>query len=250
MATRSTIAMECKDGSIKQIYCHYDGYPIYNGFILEEYYKDQKKVEKLLNLGNIKSLGKDIDKEGLYHTEDTTFALIRDAGLKEEEVPSSVFTHSNLTQKFANKDEYLKKANFQGHDYFMDKDSNWWYMGWDNEDHNKWEKLEDHLGRLPDEEAHYIENQELKIKQLEEKLAQKQKELVSLKANHKIMQEKHIKSKLQNISDTLNSKKSISEKEKALNELNKLAQKPLNPDNQKILQMLQNKYTEKKGLAI
>lgn len=241
--------MELKDGTVKQIYCHYDGYPEWNGFILEEYYKDQKKAEKLLDLGSIKSLGKDIDKEGLYHTKDATFAMMRDAYLEENEVPSSVFTHSNLTQKFVNKDEYLKKANFQGHDYFMDKDSNWWYQGYANEDPDKWEKLADHLGRLPDEEANYIKTQKLNIKKLKEKLAQKRKEFTSLKANHKIMQEKHIESKLQNISDTLNSKKSISEKEKALNELNKIAKKPLNPDNQKIVQTLQSKYIQR-GLAI
>lgn len=43
--------MKQEDGSYKSIYCHWDGYPEYNGLILFENYKDKNKVEKLINLG-------------------------------------------------------------------------------------------------------------------------------------------------------------------------------------------------------
>ena len=60
MATRSTIAKLGKDGIIKAVYCHYDGYLEYNGKILNEYYRDESKVDELLAHGDISSLNKNI----------------------------------------------------------------------------------------------------------------------------------------------------------------------------------------------
>lgn len=59
MATRSMIASKQNDGTIKAIYCHWDGYINGNGKILFEHYKDNDKVEKLLNMGYLSSLGED-----------------------------------------------------------------------------------------------------------------------------------------------------------------------------------------------
>lgn len=39
MSTRSTIAYENADGTIKKVYCHYDGYVRHNGKILAEHYE-------------------------------------------------------------------------------------------------------------------------------------------------------------------------------------------------------------------
>ena len=60
MATRSTIAKLGKDGIIKAVYCHFDGYLEHNGALLNEHYKDEDKVDELLEHGDISSLGKDI----------------------------------------------------------------------------------------------------------------------------------------------------------------------------------------------
>lgn len=38
MSTRSTIAIEHADGTVKKVYCHYDGYISHNGKILAEQY--------------------------------------------------------------------------------------------------------------------------------------------------------------------------------------------------------------------
>ena len=56
MATRSTIAKLGKDGIIKAVYCHSDGYLEHNGKVLNEYYKDESKVDELLTHGDISSL--------------------------------------------------------------------------------------------------------------------------------------------------------------------------------------------------
>ena len=63
MATRSTIAKLGKDGIIKAVYCHNDGYLEYNGKVLNEYYKDESKVDELLAQGDISSLNKNIGEK-------------------------------------------------------------------------------------------------------------------------------------------------------------------------------------------
>lgn len=60
MGTRSTIARENADGSFDSIYCHWDGYPSNNGRILFEHYQDAGKVDALIALGNLSSLGEEI----------------------------------------------------------------------------------------------------------------------------------------------------------------------------------------------
>lgn len=57
MSTRSYICKELPNGKYKTIYCHSDGYIDYNGAILHEVYNTEKKVDKLLSLGNLSSLG-------------------------------------------------------------------------------------------------------------------------------------------------------------------------------------------------
>jgi len=70
MATRSTISVvntRTKDGQGRTIYCHWDGYPSNNGRILLEHYKDAKKVNALIDLGDISSLAENVSpgKEGI-----------------------------------------------------------------------------------------------------------------------------------------------------------------------------------------
>jgi hypothetical protein len=56
MATRSTIAVEHADGTVSQVYCHWDGYLSHNGQILVDHYDTQEKVEQLVSLGSMSSL--------------------------------------------------------------------------------------------------------------------------------------------------------------------------------------------------
>ena len=56
MGTRSTIAIEFADGSVSQVYCHWDGYLANNGAILAEHYMDPFKVRELVDLGGFSSL--------------------------------------------------------------------------------------------------------------------------------------------------------------------------------------------------
>ena len=56
MATRSTISLEFADGTIGQVYCHWDGYLSNNGKMLLEYYSNPFVLRDLIDLGDISSL--------------------------------------------------------------------------------------------------------------------------------------------------------------------------------------------------
>jgi len=56
MSTRSRIAIENQDGTVDSIYCHFDGYLSGVGKTLFNHY-DKEKLEKLIELGDISSLG-------------------------------------------------------------------------------------------------------------------------------------------------------------------------------------------------
>ena len=56
MGTRSRIGIELKDDSVLSVYCHWDGYPSFNGKVLREFYDTKEKVTQLINGGNISSL--------------------------------------------------------------------------------------------------------------------------------------------------------------------------------------------------
>ena len=61
MATRSTIAVKDADGSVRSIYCHWDGYPEGVGATLREHYTNTPKIEQLLGVGDISVLGSTLD---------------------------------------------------------------------------------------------------------------------------------------------------------------------------------------------
>jgi len=86
MATRSRIAIENQDGTVRSIYCHFDGYPENNGVILFKNYQTQEKVESLISLGALSSLHEEIEiPEGVIHdfnnqVKGITVAYNRDRG--------------------------------------------------------------------------------------------------------------------------------------------------------------------------
>jgi hypothetical protein len=71
MATRSHIGKLLSDGSVKYIYCHWDGYPEHNGKILKEYYTNEAKVDALLELGGLSILGEEIGEQQDFDNRDT-----------------------------------------------------------------------------------------------------------------------------------------------------------------------------------
>lgn len=60
MSTRSRIGIVNDDGTIRSIYCHFDGYPEGAGATLAKSYLDRSKVEALIALGDISSLDDEV----------------------------------------------------------------------------------------------------------------------------------------------------------------------------------------------
>ena len=61
MATRYTIGKVQEDGqTIRSVYGHWDGYPEYAGRMLENFYSDEEKINRLLSMGDVSVLDQQI----------------------------------------------------------------------------------------------------------------------------------------------------------------------------------------------
>ena len=118
MATRSTIALEYADGTVGQVYCHWDGYLSNNGQILLNHYKDPFKVRALLDLGDLSSLGdglgEQLDFNDAANVNDCTF-YGRDRG--------ETGTEARSYKSYA---DYRENAQFEEYNYILRRDGNWY----------------------------------------------------------------------------------------------------------------------------
>lgn len=113
MATRSTIALEYADGTVGQIYCHWDGYLDNNGALLRNYYTDPFKVRSLLDNGDMSSLGETVEGCSFYKE-------------RGEDCPQRMY------KSF---EEYTREAQFEEYDYILRRDGKWYvqFRGTDGE---------------------------------------------------------------------------------------------------------------------
>ena len=94
MGTHCLIGMIRPNRSVTCIYCHYDGYPQYNGKLLLENYQTKDKIKELIELGNISCLDKEVaPSKDMEHTfykpaKDVTIAYQRDRGEKGQQAKS------------------------------------------------------------------------------------------------------------------------------------------------------------------
>lgn len=89
MATRSTIAIQNENGTIKAVYCHWDGYLSHNGKILLESYNTEARVRELLSYGSISSLGHAIGEKHSFDKRDGFCTFYgRDRGEKGTDGPT------------------------------------------------------------------------------------------------------------------------------------------------------------------
>lgn len=66
MSTRSYIGI-LDNNTVKYVYCHWDGYPEYNGIILDKYYNNLNDAIQLVNGGDMSSLGTSLEKTSYYN---------------------------------------------------------------------------------------------------------------------------------------------------------------------------------------
>ncbi len=131
MATRSTIALEFADGTVQQVYCHWDGYLSNNGEILLKNYKDPFKLRDLIDLGDISSLGPEI---GEKHEFDIQAKYGTPEYLAEQRVRQGITTFYGRdrgetgieARKFKDYADYRENAQFEEYNYCLRKDGNWY----------------------------------------------------------------------------------------------------------------------------
>jgi hypothetical protein len=86
MATPSSIGIEQADGSVKSIYCHWDGHIETNGKCLITHYEDRERAEKLIALGGISALCPELTTDFAHSfsnpADGVTIAYHRDRGEK------------------------------------------------------------------------------------------------------------------------------------------------------------------------
>ena len=109
MATRSTIAVKHEDGTVSQIYCHWDGYLSHNGKLLMEHYNTLLGAEFLVSKGSLVTLAPRVtpDKDAIHTFEVAQNGVCvyycRDRG------------EDLVINRYDTVSEYLDK--FQGEDY-------------------------------------------------------------------------------------------------------------------------------------
>lgn len=128
MATRSTIALEFADGTVEQVYCHWDGYLEHNGQILLKHYSNPFVLRDLIDGGAISSLGQ---KVGTKH-------------------PFSKFEIDNQNPDFDKLIAQVKLADEQGFTTFYARD-----RGEDLVKH-KFKDYADYKANAQSEEYNYI----------------------------------------------------------------------------------------------
>jgi hypothetical protein len=64
MATRSTIALEFADGTVQQVYCHWDGYLSGVGAELVSDYSDPFELRDLIDGGDMSTIGEPYTERG------------------------------------------------------------------------------------------------------------------------------------------------------------------------------------------
>lgn len=115
MATRSTIAIENMDGTVHQIYCHWDGYIEWNGAILNKYYNTRELVENLIAGGGISALRRGIS--------DTPISF--DDKTDKYTIYYSYRGEITEIRHFKNIEDYENNHQYEEFEYIFTKDNVW-----------------------------------------------------------------------------------------------------------------------------
>ena len=136
MGTRSTIALEFADGTVEQVYCHWDGYLAHNGAILAEHYMNPFKLRDLIDIGDLSSLGPVVGEKHAFspfHVKDTALSDEENARIEAElkasheaarEAGYCTFYGRDRgedcpARKYKNADEYFDCSQQEEYDYIL-----------------------------------------------------------------------------------------------------------------------------------
>lgn len=146
MATRSAIGIKHGD-RIKAVYCHWDGYVEHVGAVLNVYYQDSVRLNKLISMGDLSGIGADIGE-------------VHDFGARAEYLPDGAATQCTFYTRdrgedapfksFDNEAEFVDHYESCGCEYFYLYDHGVWYVQGRNGNFNP---LHEELAKLNKETA-------------------------------------------------------------------------------------------------
>lgn len=127
MSTRCLIGKVEKNGKIRAIYCHHDGYLDGVGQTLVDYYNDESTIDELLDLGDLSVLGETPDTIPEYWTSDDTEVQAKMSS-GEFCVSYRDRGESNIDAKeYDSERDYYKAANFLWAEYiYLFKNDRWY----------------------------------------------------------------------------------------------------------------------------
>jgi hypothetical protein len=123
MGTRSAIGIKHGD-VVKAVYCHWDGYLEHNGLILAKFYNDSIKLNKLISMGDLSSLGASIGEQQNFNdyrevnTLEETWCKFYKRDRGEENVDFKTFE---------SEDDYLSNFDMGVEFHYLFKDGKWYY---------------------------------------------------------------------------------------------------------------------------
>lgn len=150
MATRSTIALEFADGTVQQVYAHWDGYLEGNGKTLFEHYVDPFKLRELIDLGDISSLGDNIGDNhpfSPFYTKNKELSDEENARLEAEQKAAHEAAQSAGATTFYGRDrgetgveakkfkdfaDYVANHQYEEFEYILRKDGNWYVSSYNS----------------------------------------------------------------------------------------------------------------------
>ena len=126
MGTRSTIALEYADGTVGQVYCHWDGYLEHNGMILYKHYSDPFKLRQLMDLGDLSSLGERIGTQHAFDQAPQGECTFYKRDRKENGVAQKMF---------ADYENYVRCHQYEEYEYILRAVAGLpvWFVGGHNE---------------------------------------------------------------------------------------------------------------------
>lgn len=107
MATTSTIAVQHADGTVSQIYCHFDGYLSGVGKTLLTHYNTLEQAEALVAMGGASCIRETLETSEFYHRN------------SQEEL---------TVEKYSSWADYFLNAQTEGYDYVFTPDAGWLVM--------------------------------------------------------------------------------------------------------------------------
>ena len=127
MGTRSTIALEFADGTVEQVYCHWDGYLAHNGKILQEYYSNPFILRDLIDLGDLSSLRPTVGTKHAFSQFELRAEEVAEYKVLTEDMCTFYGRDRGETgtsaKKFASYEDYLLNHQYEEYDYILRNDN-------------------------------------------------------------------------------------------------------------------------------